>query len=94
MLLIFFSNDTYSWWTLIYVIRYLIIMKILQKFGSRLKELRSDKGITQEKLAELSGLSRQYIGDVERGTRNISLINIQKIANALNISLSEFLNIK
>jgi len=69
-------------------------MKITQIFGNRIKELRSVKGITQEDLAELSGLSRQYIGDVERGARNISLINIEKIAGAFDISLSELLNFK
>jgi len=69
-------------------------MTILQKFGLRIKELRSAKGITQEDLAELSGLSRQYVGDVERGTRNISLVNIEKIATALEITLSELLKFK
>jgi len=69
-------------------------MTILQKFGFRVKDLRSAKGITQEKLAELSGLSRQYIGDVERGKRNISLINIHKIATSLKITLLELLNIE
>jgi transcriptional regulator with XRE-family HTH domain len=68
-------------------------MTILQKFGFRVKELRSAKGMTQEKLAELSGLSRQYIGDVERGMRNISLVNIQKIAASFEITLSELLSI-
>ena len=69
-------------------------MTILQKFGSRVREIRSAKGLTQEDLAELTGLSRQYIGDVERGTRNISLINIEKIATALKLTLSELLKIK
>jgi len=69
-------------------------MTILQKFGSRIKELRSAKGITQEGLAELAGLSRQYVGDVERGTRNISLVNIEKIATALKITLPELLRFK
>ncbi len=69
-------------------------MTILQKFGLRIKELRSAKRITQEDLAELSGLSRQYVGDVERGTRNISLVNIEKIATALEITLSELLKFK
>jgi len=69
-------------------------MTILQKFGLRIKELRSTKGITQEDLAELSGLSRQYVGDVERGNRNISLVNIEKIATALEITLSELLKFK
>lgn len=85
------SNDTYSWWTHIVVIRYPLTMTILQKFGLRIKELRSAKGITQEDLAELAGLSRQYVGDVERGARNISLVNIEKIATALKITLSELL---
>jgi transcriptional regulator with XRE-family HTH domain len=74
--------------------RYLYVMTILQKFGLRIKELRSSKNITQENLAELTGLSRQYIGDVERGTRNISLINVEKIAKALGTSLSELFKLK
>lgn len=69
-------------------------MKIPKKFGDRVRELRSTKGMTQEDLASLSGLSRQYIGDVERGTRNISLINIEKIAMAFKITLSELFNFK
>ena len=59
-----------------------------------MRELRSAKGMTQEKLAELAGLSRQYIGDVERGTRNISLVNIEKIAAALEITLPDLLDFK
>jgi len=69
-------------------------MAILQEFGLRIKELRSAKGITQEDLAELTGLSRQYIGDVERGTRNISLANIEKIATAFQITLAELFKFK
>ena len=61
----------------------------LQKFGVRIKELRADAGIPQEKLAELSELHRTYISGIERGERNVSLINIKSIANALNVSLSE-----
>jgi transcriptional regulator with XRE-family HTH domain len=69
-------------------------MTILEKFGAQIKKIRVERGLTQERLAELSGLSRQYIGDVERGTRNIALINITKIAAALNMSPSELLNMK
>jgi len=69
-------------------------MAILQEFGLRMKELRSAKGITQEDLAGLTGLSRQYIGDVERGTRNISLVNIEKIATAFQTTLSELFKFK
>ena len=69
-------------------------MAILQEFGLRMKELRSSKGMTQEDLAGLTGLSRQYIGDVERGTRNISLANIEKIAIAFQTTLSELFKFK
>lgn len=64
-------------------------MDILTDFGNRLKALRVERGLTQEKLAELSGLHRTYVGAVERGERNISLRNVHCLAVALNISLSE-----
>jgi transcriptional regulator with XRE-family HTH domain len=67
-------------------------MKVSEKFGMRIRELRAARGMTQEDLAELSGLSRQYIGDVERGVRNISLVNIEKLARAFKTSLSELFN--
>jgi transcriptional regulator with XRE-family HTH domain len=60
---------------------------ILKIFGERVKELRQDKKLSQEALAELSGLHRTYIGMVERGERNISLKNIEKISKALEINI-------
>ncbi|MDR5659257.1 helix-turn-helix transcriptional regulator [Serpentinicella sp. ANB-PHB4] len=60
-------------------------IKIL--FGSNVRKYRYDKGISQEKLAELSGLHRTYISDVERGCRSISLDNIKKIASALEVKI-------
>ena len=60
---------------------------ILQNFGDTIRSLRKTRDISQEELAHLSDLDRSYIGGVERGERNISLINIVKIANGLNISL-------
>lgn len=63
----------------------------LQKsFGLFLREIRKQKGFSQEGLALACGLDRTYIGGVERGERNISLRNIYKIANALGISAKEF----
>ena len=62
------------------------------KFGQRVKELRLLKGYSQEKLAELSDLDRTYIPGIEAGKRNISLVVIEKIAKAFNLSLSELLN--
>ena len=54
-------------------------------FGKKVKELRKKKGLSQEALALLCDLDRTYIGGVERGERNIGLINIYKISKALNI---------
>ena len=63
-------------------------MDICKSFGNRVRDLRLKQGLSQEVLAQKSGLHRTYIGGVERGERNISLVNIQKIANALNLSLT------
>ena len=52
-------------------------------FGKRVREIRSVIGISQEQLAFESGLERSYIGQVERGERNISIVNIHRIAKAL-----------
>ncbi|OQA19300.1 MAG: HTH-type transcriptional regulator SinR [bacterium ADurb.Bin363] len=65
-------------------------MNICVYFGKNLKQLRKQKKLTQEKLAEYAGLDRTYIGGIERGERNISLINIEKIAKALDIEIYEF----
>lgn len=67
-------------------------MAIKDEVGNRIKELRSSRGISQETLAHEAGLDRTYITSVERGKRNISIVNLEKIAIALNISLSEFFN--
>ncbi|MFC1561284.1 helix-turn-helix domain-containing protein [Candidatus Latescibacterota bacterium] len=68
-------------------------MNVLNKFGDRIRSLRKEKSISQEKLAELADLHRTYIGAVERGERNISLINIKKIADALDISISQLMDL-
>ena len=65
--------------------------EILRQFGLRVKGFRQSRGISQEKLADLAGLDRSYVGGVERGERNISLINIHKLAAALNISTGTLL---
>jgi transcriptional regulator with XRE-family HTH domain len=58
-------------------------------FGKRIKALRAEHGMTQEKLADLIGVDRSYMGFVERGERNPTLDKIVKIAKAFKISLSE-----
>ena len=65
---------------------------ITVRFGDRLKELRAQKGISQEKFALQIGMNRTYYASVEAGRRNVSLRNILKIAEGLDITLSEFFN--
>ncbi len=66
--------------------------EILIVFGKRVKELRLDLKLTQEQFAKKTGLHKNYIGMVERGERNPSLINIEVIANGLEITISESSN--
>jgi transcriptional regulator with XRE-family HTH domain len=65
--------------------------KQLEKFGNRLKELRKRKSLSQEDLAADAGLDRTYVSGCERGVRNISLLNIYKLAGALKVDASELL---
>lgn len=67
--------------------------EILIKFGERVRELRKIKGFSQEELADKANLHRTYIGMIERAEKNITLINIQKIANALEVELKEFFDV-
>lgn len=64
---------------------------ILKQFGAQLKNLRLVKGLTQEQFALKCGLHKNYIGMIERGERNPSLINIEIIAKGLEISISDLM---
>lgn len=61
----------------------------LELFGNTIRTLRLQKGLSQEALAELCNLHRTYIGGIERGERNVSLINILHLAKALDVLPSE-----
>lgn len=65
-------------------------MEIREKIGTRIKVLRDIKAMSQKDLAYAADLDRSYIASVENGQRNISIVNIEKIANALKVSLKEF----
>lgn len=65
--------------------------KLLTSFGLRVRQLRKERNLSQEDLAERSGLHRTYIGGIERGERNVALVNIFKIAKALDLSLADLL---
>lgn len=67
---------------------------ILFEFGRRIKELRNEKNWSQNELAERANLHKNYIGMVERGERNPSLKNIQLIAQAFDMNISDLLNIE
>lgn len=65
--------------------------KILIKFGEKVREIRKEKELSQEELAYKADLHRTYIGMIERAEKNITLINIEKIANALEVEIKELL---
>ena len=62
---------------------------ILIKFGNRVRLLRKEKGISQEELAHKADMHRTYIGMIERAEKNITLINIEKIAKSLEVDIKE-----
>ena len=61
------------------------------RFGERLRAVRQQRGISQEKLAELAGLHRTYVSSIERGERNVSLVNIERLAAALGVTMAELM---
>lgn len=65
---------------------------LIKEFGLRIKQLRTEKKISQEKLSFVTGFHRTYIGMVERGERNISLTNIAVFAKAFKMTVSELLD--
>lgn len=65
--------------------------KVKKQFGDHLKKLRRDKNLTQEELADKAGLHSTYVGQIERGVRNPSLVNLYKLAKALKINGGELL---
>jgi transcriptional regulator with XRE-family HTH domain len=65
---------------------------LLQEFGKRIRQLRTERNLSQEELSFLTGFHRTYIGMVERGERNLSLTNVAVFARVFEISLPELLN--
>ena len=62
-------------------------MDICKRFGARVRALRVARGLSQEELAQNAGLHRTYVGGIERGERNISLVNIEKLAVSFGVPL-------
>lgn len=65
--------------------------EILIKFGQSVRQLRKEKNLSQEELSFKADLHRTYIGMIERAEKNITLVNIEKIAKALNVEIKELL---
>lgn len=64
-------------------------MNLKEKFGNKIKTLREEKGYSIEYLANISNIDRTYISDIEKGTRNISLLIIEKLAKAFEIKIQD-----
>ena len=67
-------------------------MDVKLKIGQRIKELRESAKMSQKDLAYTADLDRSYIASIENGQRNVSIVNIEKIAKALDVTLKEFFN--
>ncbi len=67
--------------------------KTLVAFGEKVRNMRIDKGLSQEQLSFDADLHRTYIGMIERGEKNITLLNIEKLAKALNVSIAQLLKV-
>ncbi|MFV5697276.1 helix-turn-helix domain-containing protein [Flavobacterium sp. ZT3R17] len=67
-------------------------MEIKEKFGQKVKELREQKGFSIEQLANISNVDRNYISDIEKGKRNVSITIIEKIILALDTDFASFFN--
>jgi len=66
-------------------------IELLEKFGEKVREERLKRGLSQEELAARAGVHRTYIGMIERGEKNITLLNIKKVAKALDLSIDKLL---
>ena len=67
--------------------------KINEEVGFNIRRIREERDLSQEELADLAGLHRAYIGQIERGEKNIGLKNLEKIAKALDVSMKVLLDI-
>ena len=65
--------------------------EVQSRFGEKLRQIRRDRGVSQEKLAELAGLHRTYVSSIERGERNVSLVNIERLATALGVTMADLM---
>ena len=72
----------------------MVNQSLIKEFGLRIRQIRTDKNISQEKLSFATGFHRTYIGMIERGERNISLTNMAVFAKVFEMTVSELLDFK
>ena len=65
---------------------------LLAQFGARVRVLRRERGLSQEELADRANLHRTYVGSIERGERNVALLNIKRLADALSVPIEELVS--
>jgi transcriptional regulator with XRE-family HTH domain len=65
---------------------------LLEKFGTKVRNERDKRGISQERLGQLAKVHRTYIGMIERGEKNITLLNIEKVAKALGLKIKDLVD--
>jgi len=63
---------------------------LLAQLGAQIRAVRRERGLSQEALADRAGLDRTYVGGIERGERNVSILNLEKISCALNVDIGVF----
>ena len=78
-------------WSDAYVVNEMTTDERMIAFGKRVREVRRNKGISQEKLAELAGIDRSYMGNIERGEKNITLKKVYEICDALKVDIKELI---
>lgn len=63
--------------------------KILTQFGLQIRQLRQDKSVSQEELADMAGVHRTYIGMIERGEKNVTMVTLLRLSEALNVPIDQ-----
>ena len=87
MLYLLHTKDSFGYKILLMGIK----ISILLHFAKNVRETRKKRGLTQEQLAFKAGLHRTYVGMIERAEKNVTLINIEKIANALEVKIKDLM---
>jgi DNA-binding XRE family transcriptional regulator len=84
-----FNSPTIVGGSIVRTTVFLSVMNLKEKFGLKIRSLRESKGYSMEYLANVSNIDRNYISDIEKGTRNVSLLIIEKLAKAFEVNIKD-----